>query len=120
MTVSRLLFRTAVLCAIPLSSARADSGWDGLGMFFYFGVVPLLALLAAFLLSLFISRAPRLHKLWAGIAIAASLLLLIILSASHTLNPPPFLFWLLPAAAWWATAQGLLRFTRQRGARRRN
>lgn len=112
MNLARRLCYAITLSATPLCGARADNGWDGVGIVFGFGVVPLLVLLAAFLLSLFITRAPWLHKLWMAIAIAATVLLQVILLASHTINPPIYtvvLLWLLPAAAWWGSATWLRR-----------
>lgn len=112
MNLPRRLCCAIAFSAAPLRAARADSGWDGVGIVFGFGVVPLLVLLAAFIFSLFIARASWLDKLWTAIAIAATVLAQVILLASHTIDPPMFtviLLWLLPAAAWWATATWLRR-----------
>lgn len=112
MNFARRLCCATAFSVAPLCAARADSGWDGVGIVFGFGIVPLLVLLAAFILSLFITRAPWLHKLWTAIAIAATVLVQVILLASHTIAPPMYtivLLWLLPAAAWWGTATWLRR-----------
>jgi hypothetical protein len=112
MAFQRRRIGLAVLCATPMGAAHADHGWDGVGMVFGFGILPLLALLAAFVLSLFVSRAPWRHKLWTAIAIAACILFQLILGASHAIDPPLYavaLLWIIPAAAWWASATWLRR-----------
>ncbi len=108
---NRACLSAFILCCTPLS-AYADSGWNGLGMFLMFGLYPLLALLAAFLASLFISRRPWIHKVWNGLAIACSLMAMLMLAGSHSVALPDYavpLLWILPAAAWAGMSRWLTR-----------
>lgn len=105
---ARLLLTVATLAAaLP---ARADSGWEGLGILWLLGVLPLLILLAAFVISLFVSRAPWTHKMWIALGIAASLVGMLIVAGSHAVALPmagvPML-WLIPGVVWAGLAYWL-------------
>lgn len=104
---ARLPLTVALAAALP---ARADSGWEGLGMLWLLGVLPLLILLAAFVVSLFVSRAPWTHKMWIALGIAASLVGMLVVAGSHAVAVPmagvPML-WLIPAVVWAGLAYWL-------------
>jgi hypothetical protein len=112
-TVRYQLRRSAALLGIlPMTSARADSGWDGVGMLYFFGLLPLLMLLGAFVISLFISPAPRLHKAWTGIAIIGTVMAITLPAMAGAIDPPLYatpLVWILPALAWAAMSRRLKR-----------
>jgi hypothetical protein len=100
----------ALLGVLPMASARADSGWDGVGMLYFFGLLPLLILLGAFVISLFISSAPWLHKTWTGIAIIGTVMAITLSAMSGAIDPPLYatpLVWILPALAWLAMSRRL-------------
>lgn len=106
-----------ILFGMIAAPAYAGPPWDELGMMIYLGVLPLLVLLAGFIVSLFVSRAPWLHKVYTAIVIAYSLMGEFILLISGVVDPPTWaipVFWLVPLLAWWGISTWLRRHARQR------
>ena len=80
-----------LLLAVTAADANAHPP-PGVGTIYFFGVIPTVLLLIAYLISLFRSRAPWLHKLWMGLALAASLMLTVVLAGNNTFRLPLYMF----------------------------
>lgn len=101
----------AMLLAVNAADANAHPP-PGVGTIYFFGMIPTLLLLVAYLISLFRSRAPWLHKLWMGLGLAGSLMLTVVLAGNNTFNLPLYtvpLVWVIPALVWLAMSRWLKR-----------
>jgi hypothetical protein len=101
----------ALLLAVTAVDANAHPP-PGVGTIYFFGMIPALLLLVAYLISLFKSSAPWLHKLWMGLGLAGSLMLTLLLAAKDTFNLPLYtipLVWIIPALVWLAISHWLKR-----------
>lgn len=98
------------LSALINYGASGETGWGGIGYLFLFGFMPMLLLIACFLVSLFITAAPWRQKLFTAIAIGYGLLLPFIGVGLHlpVMNFLwPSIFWLAPLAVWYGMAMCL-------------
>ena len=101
----------ALLLAVTAADANAHPP-PGVGTIYFFGMIPTVLLLIAYLISLFRSRAPWLHKLWMGLGLAASLMLTVVLAGNNTFNLPLYtvpLVWVIPALVWLGLSRWLKR-----------
>lgn len=100
-----------LLLAVTAGDANAHPP-PGVGTIYFLGMIPTVLLLIAYLISLFRSRAPWLHKLWMGLGLAASLMLTMVLAGNNTFNLPLYmvpLVWVIPALVWLAMSRWLKR-----------
>lgn len=75
-------------------------------------MIPPVPLLTAYLIRMFRSRAPWLHKLGMGLGLAASLMLMLVLERNNTFNPALYtvlLVWAFPTRVWAAMSRWLKR-----------
>lgn len=73
-------------------------------------MIPTMLLLVAYVISLFRSRAPWLHKLWMGLGLVGSLMLTVVLAGNNTFDLPLYaipLVWIFPALGWLAMSRWL-------------
>ncbi len=92
--------------------AYADSGWDKLASVIYLGFLPLLVLLAGVIVSLFVSHAPRLHKLYSVMALVYGGMGVMMLFGHGVLHMQVWLApicWIVPLLAWWGMSTWLRR-----------
>lgn len=104
---SRLRGCATLLLAITATDASAHPPPGALTIF-YFGMIPTVLLLVAYVISLFGSRAPWADKLWIGLGLAASLVLTLVLAGNNSLHLPHYavpLVWIVPALVWLALSR---------------
>jgi hypothetical protein len=83
--------------------ARADSGWDIIGIAIYFGALPFFAVAIGLVIYVFVSKVSIIQKVWLVLLFLLTALITSVLEISRALTLLPYfeavLMWIFPLCA---------------------